>query len=863
MTGVAERDRIMICTAKCIYGKKRSYLNKAEIMGVRPAKRAGVLEAMLIVVLLVSLAMLPAVSALPQAPRVRPDPAPDPASSRASAVEDKLFLRTNGTGGALTMSTVAGTGGSLRALPVEAALPNGLNASVEVVGKDMTQGAVKGMWLWFELRGVPQLNTITIQIMENDAVIANGSMQLGSATGVKRWDVPFVSGESHTFPKGAVIKVRVSSSLPGTTMQVNSAECYLLMPMTAPPVTPAVATFYSAGRPTTEFHPNWPDSVRKVITEGDIVSLFGPSDIPSSGVQVTIRNPSGDIASNGTATLSGAHYSNTWSYARGQVPGNYNVTVRVVDQQGHEYFASMTISMLRYAVFVSSPQQDADEVIKGAASPPKGGSQGKDAVYSLLVLNSGYSDTTVTMRVSSDPPPGWSATLSSTSLATIAPGATSNVTLTVIPGAEVDYGNRAVIYIEAVSDSDTRTPKASWTVQTVTNATMSRTLDFSLNSPSDVSVDISQKATFQMLARNKGVLDMNVTFSHSGVPFGWDAVFTDVGGMVHLDTGANSEKTVTLVVTAPSEEVANISRVAQLTVTAQVLEDASLEKRITTITRLITILGLTVDKTSQTCDPGGKVDFRATISNMDPAVSHPVRITVTPPAEWPLTSISFSPRETNLGANTSTTIIITVMPPATAEANLDSGYTLTIKAEPTDQPTRSNSTAIVVKLRANVNFEMTLSSASREATPGAKVTLQLTVKNLGNSNINVVIFVAADIPQDWKVHLNDGTTDVLSPPNPLTVSLAPSGRSGATQVINLTIQPSSASRSDTAVKITLTATAGTDVKKSSSVQVTVKKDLMARLRDAIMDSALVIVFCILVLLVFAVLLRRNARPAKR
>jgi len=477
------------------------------------------------------------------------------------------------------------------------------------------------------------------------------------------------------------------------------------------------------------------------------------------------------------------------------------------------------------------------------------------------VLNSGFSDTTVTMRVSSDPPPGWSATLSSTSLATLAPGATANVTFTVTPDADVEYGTRAVIYVEAVADSDTRTPKSSWTVQTVTNATMSRTLDFSLNGQSDISVDISQKATFAMLARNKGVLDMNVTFSASGAPFGWTTRL-EPSGMVRLDTGQNSERTVTLEVTAPAEEVANISRVAQITVTAQVLEDASLEKRITTITRLITILGITVDKKEQTCDPGGKVDFRVTLSNMDPAASHPVRITVTPPATWPATSVSFSPRETQLGANTTTTIIISVIPPSTAEAS-DSGYQLTIKAEPTDQPTRSNSTQIIVKLRAKVDFEMSLSAASRDATPGQKVTLQLTVKNLGNSFINVVIFVAADIPQDWKVHLSLGDTDVLSPPNPLTVSLTPSGRDGATQVVNLTIQPSAATRSDTAVKVSLTATAGEGVKKTSSVQVTVKKDLMARLRDAITDSALVIIFCILVLMVFAVMVRRNARPAKR
>jgi uncharacterized membrane protein len=777
-----------------------------------------------------------------------------------AAVEDKLYFRTNGTGGVLSMSTVPGTAGSPRTLPVEAVLPHGLNASVEVVGKDMTQGNLKGMWLWFELRGVPLGNTITIQIFENDGnPIANGTMPMGTASGVKRWDVPFVSGESHTFPKGVVIKVRVSSTLP-TTMQVGSADCYLLMPMTSSPISPGLGTYYAPGRAATEFHPNWPDSVRKVITEGDVVSLFGPSDIQS--VLVTIRNPSGEIASNGTGTLTAAHYVNTWSYARGQVPGNYNVTVRVLDQQGHEYLASMMISMLRYAVFVSSPQQDADEVIKGAASPPKGGSQAKDAVYSLLVLNSGYSATTVTMRVSSDPPPGWTATLSTTSLASINPGATANVTFTVMPNADVEYGNRAVIYVEAVADSDTRTPKSSWTVQSVTNATMSRTLDFSLNTDATVSVDLAQKATYQMLARNKGVLDMNVTVSASGAPIGWSARFTDVSGMFHLDTGANSERTVTLEVTAPSEEVSDISRVAQITVTAQVLEDASLEKRVTTITRLITILGLSVDKTVQTCDPGGKVDFRATISNMDPLISHPIRITVTPPTDWLATSVSFSPRETLLSPNTTTTIIITVIPPSSAEANLDSGYTLTIKAEPTDQPTRSNSTSIVVKLRANVDFTMELSSSSRDAAPGQKVTLQLTVKNLGNSNISVVIFVAADIPQDWKVHLNDGTTDVLSPPNPLTVTLAPQGKSGATQMVNLTVQVAGATRSDTTVKITLTATAN-DFKKSSSVQVTVKKGLFERVRDAMVDSALVIVFCILVLLVFGVLVRRNARPARR
>jgi len=297
---------------------------------------------MLVAILLLSMTLLPAVSALPQAPRLRP--APDPAPGRAvAAVEDKLFIRTNGTGGALTMSTVPGTAGAPRTLPVEAALPNGLNTSVEVVGKDMTQGNVKGMWLWFELQGAPTLTTVRIEVLEDATVIANGTMTLTSFGGVKRWDVPFVSGESHTFPKGAVIKVKVSST-PPSAIRINSADSYLLMPMTSAPVLPAVATYYAPGRPASEFHPNWPDSVRKVITEGDIVSLFGPSDIPASGVQVTIRNPSGDIASNGTATLSGARYSNTWSYARGQVPGNYNVTVRVADQQGHEYFASMTIS---------------------------------------------------------------------------------------------------------------------------------------------------------------------------------------------------------------------------------------------------------------------------------------------------------------------------------------------------------------------------------------------------------------------------------------------------------------------------------------------------------------------------------------
>lgn len=819
------------------------------------------------VLLLLSLAAMPMVLALPQLPRPAPRDGPQQDSARVAAVvEDRLFLHRHAqwTPSLLLNTTpttnrqeAAVTGGGIE---FTSQVP--LGSEISIAGKDdRSGGSGKGIWLNFLLSGVLFNSDVTITILQDDTVVANGTTTLSAVATRTEWSVPFTNGElDHTFPSGALIKLRIACSRPAT-MTYNTTDSYILLPLMSNPVLPQMATSYANGKITTEFHPYWSDAVRHIRVEGDIVTAFGTDDIKS--VTVQIRSPSGDEAANGSVQrLWGGHYIFWWNYSKGQLPGNYNVTVKVLDRQDHAYPVTTIVTMLRHAVYISSPQQDTDDVAKGAASPSKGGSEGKSAAYSLIVLNSGYAATTVTMRVSSEPPKGWSATLSTTALASLEPGATANVTFTVVPDSSIMYGSRAIIYVEGVADADTRVPKASWTLQTVTNATMSRALDFSLNGPSEVALDLDQTATYEMLARNRGVLDMNVSFAVSGTPLGWSARL-DVSGLVHLDTGANSERILRLSVTAPSEEVANLSRVAQLTVTAQVQEDSSLEKRVNTVTRLITILGLSVDKTVQTCDPGGQVSFRATISNMDPMLSHPVRITVALPSEWPASAVTFTPRETILGPNTTTTITLTVAPPAAAEANLDSGYTLTIKVEPTDQPTRSNSTNIVVKLREKVEFSMEIAPSSRDATPGEKVALRLTLKNTGNSDVIVVVFVAADIPQDWKVHLNDGKTDVLSPPNPLSVQLAPAGRAGATQTVNLTVQPSKSTRSDTTVKITITATAGADVKTTSSASITVKKDLLARLYDAVLDSLLVIIFCVLVLVVFGVLLRRNARPARR
>ncbi len=807
---------------------------------------------------MVLLVALPAVYAVPNQNLPRRSLGAAPAPGRDAGEWDvKLFFRSNGTSGAPYMSTVPGTTASPHQLPVDLALQHSFNESVVVIGKDMSTSSKKGMWLWAQISGVPLGNNIGIEILENDNVIANGTVPLGTATGVKRWDVPFVSDEiSHTFPAGSTLKLRISAtSVAPTTIQLNAQEGYLWMPMTTPPLDVGMGTYNAPGKATTEFAPNWPDSIRRIRVEGDIGSLFGPGDIHN--VVVTIRNPSGGIAFNSTAQLSDTHYIANWSYSRTDaVPGNYNVTVSAFDQQGHEYPVYLMVTMLRYAVYVSSPQQDANDIVTGMASPPRGGSEEKDAVYSLLVLNSGYSGTSATLRVSSDPPPGWTATLSTGSTPTISPGATVNITFTVSPNSAVDFGNRAVIYVEAIADADTGTPKASWTIQSVTNATMSRSLDFTIVGASESWVDVGQTVTYQMLAQNKGVLDMNVTFTLSGIPIGWSALL-DVSGPVRLDTGSGSQKAVDLKVTAPANEVANLSRVAQLTVTAQVLEDSSLQKQVMTVTRLITILGLSVSPSVLLSDPtvlGGKVDFHATISNLDPLNSHPLHIAVAQPADWPASSVSFSPRDTLLSPNTTTTIIISVTPPSNAVANTDSGYTLAVTVTPTDQPTRSNATNIVVKVSPRYEITMDISQTGMDASPGQKVTATITIKNLGNSDA-VVTLGAAGQPSDWKVRFEDVTA-----PDLYTITLAPAGQAGSMQTVNLTIQPSKSSRDNTQVKVTVTAASGAP-QKTVSIQLTVKKDQLAKLVDSLTDSMLLLVLCVLVLIVFAVVLRRSARTA--
>jgi len=825
---------IMNYITKSIYGKKGCYLHKAEIMGVGPAKRIGRRSAAALAMFAVMILCFTAVSALPHRQDMRPDsPAPASGSGRDIVVEDKLYFhRHNQLTPQLILNTTPTTNSITTAVAssITFTLQTALGTDVEIIGKDdKAGGPSKGMWLEFLLAGVPNTD-VTISILQDNATVARGTTTMRDP--IRSWSVPFTAQEvNHVFPSGCVIKIFIECNRP-TSLTYNTTDSYLLLPLSAPPVSPQLVTSYEASKPTTEFHPYWPDSVRRIRTEGDIATTFGPNDV--GVVQVTIRSPSGDIVSNSTAQLSAGHYVSIWNYSRGQTPGNYNVTVKVTDRQSHEYLATTVITMLQYASYISSKQTDIDGVIKGVASPPRGGSEKTDAKYALDILNSGFSATSITVRVSSDPPPGWTASLSSTSIASIMPGTSVNITFTVSAGAEIDYGSKAVIYVEAIADGDTRTPKASWTVQTVTNATMSRNFDFSIIEKSESWIDVDQTVNYQMLLRNKGILDMNITLAIAGTPVAWSAQL-DVPGMVRLGTGSASEKTVNLKVTAPAEEVGNLSRVAQIAVTAQAVEDSNLEKTITTVTHLITILSLQVTPDTVTSDPdslGGRADIRVTITNLDPTNIHTVRLTVTA-ADWPISSLKYDPKESLLSPNGATNITVSVTPPAGTLADEVAGYTVSVKIEPLDQPTRSNSTTVKLKVRQKYAVSLTTSNRNLETKPGEKMALSLTVTNLGNGNDNIKVYVAAGIPQDWQVHLND----VLSPPNSLTLQLAP----GAHADINMTIKSPDSSRDGTGVNVTITAMSGQakePVEQSIGVKLTVKKDLAGKLKDVLINDQL-------------------------
>jgi uncharacterized membrane protein len=829
-------------------------------MSARSAKRTGTLVstgAILTILLLLGCSAIAALPSLPRPGDSDSDSGTSGASQspgRATSYDDKVYFRANSTQSAPYMNTIPPTGQSqTRTLPVEIPMDNPLGTAVKIIGKDLSTGG-KGMWVWFSITGPPgAVNQITIEILEDNTTVAAATVP--NTQGQFRWDVPFTSGQEHTFPSGSVIKVKVASSLP-TIMAINNNNAYLLMPLTEPPISVGVGTYYAQGKPSSEFHPNAPDTIRHIRTEGDIVSLFGPSDL--SEVLVTIRNPMGDAVSNGTASITGTHYLAQWNYSKGQPAGNYNITVKVADRQGHDYYTYTVVTMQKFAVFISS-SQDYSDVVQGGASPPRGGSNARDAVYTLRVLNSGATATGVTVRVSSNPPPGWTASISPPSFSSINPGSFESVTMTVSASEEVEFGDKAVIYIEAIAESDSKVPKASWTLQSVTNATMSRNFEFTLMGATETWVDVGQTATYQLMLRNKGILDMNVTLSVSGIPVGWSYQI-DVNTKIYLDTGTNSEKSVNLRVTAPSEEVANLSRIAQISIKAQVVEEPTMDKQVTTVTRLITILGLSVSPSVQTSDSSilsGKVDFRTTINNLDPLNSHQVRITVTQPGEWPSTSVKYDPKETLLSPNGTTTITISVTPPSTAEANEVTGYTLGIKIEPMDQPTRSNSTVVTLKVKQRYAISLTVSANSLEVKPGKTASVTLTVKNDGNGNDSAILYIAASgIPQDWKVKLNE----VLSP-LPLTVALTATGRAGSTVTVTLIVQPSDASKDGEKVNITVTAKSPHASEVSASVGTTVKKEFNAKVWDALWDSALLILLTCFVLVIFAVVRRRSIRGA--
>lgn len=261
------------------------------------------------------------------------------------------------------------------------------------------------------------------------------------------------------------------------------------------------------------------------------------------------------------------------------------------------------------------PAGDAAEPMVGVAAP------GKPATYKLIVRNLAKdargAPVTDTVRISTTPlPDGWTATLSETAVR-LGGGESREVTLTILPPAEVEEGTSVTLGVTAASDS---LPAMADRLQVVTlirarygvdawldreGGPKSRTLVF----------EQGQQSRLTVVVKNLASVQDRILVTATPLSPEWKASFPESAReLTEVELQPGEVRALQLDIRAPAEGGSQ----SLLDITATSLSDASAATKVTAGLRMRSDarIALDIEEAALETQPGDEARFRITFRNL-------------------------------------------------------------------------------------------------------------------------------------------------------------------------------------------------------------------------------------------------------
>jgi uncharacterized membrane protein len=417
----------------------------------------------------------------------------------------------------------------------------------------------------------------------------------------------------------------------------------------------------------------------------------------------------------------------------------------------------------------------------------KSGAPGATVIYTLLLQNTGSMMDTITLGATG----GW-ATLPETEFV-LPPNQTTTVAVHVDIPAGAQDGDINVALVTAVSGGDPSQTAQSELTTTVVAPVDPPTYDVTLTPASDAkSGEPGAAVQYTLQVMNTGQVPDTFSLSASGNTWtvGLNAATTgellpgqsfELTVTVHIPAGAAHNASDTVVVTATSAGDPGVWANSTLTTTAEAVYGVDLSPA----------------AAAQAGLPGETVVYELTVTN-EGNTTDSFAFT----ASGHVWSVDL-PDPVTLAMGASTTVEVQVTIPANAPAGAVD--TVTVAATSQNDPSATAAydlTTLTTTAGAVYGVMLAPGAAAQTALPGAVVTYELTVTNMGNAT-DVFAFSVAD--NDWPVVL----------PNPVTLGM------GESAVVEVTATiPAGAHGGSMDVAIVTATSAGDPTKSASSVLTT-------------------------------------------
>jgi uncharacterized membrane protein len=597
--------------------------------------------------------------------------------------------------------------------------------------------------------------------------------------------VIFESGNEYEFPFGnrILVKLTASGTFPQIHYEVTNADSHIRL--NCKPVSDiTIGTHNFRGTETDVFYPNdltEPDDRQKVKIEGTVTDAFTSEDIRY--VELHIFGPGADITRNATWNENTSSFNYTWEYPGGVDYGEYNITARVVTLQYHDYTYYELFEMSEFGVIITSPHQIDGE---GAYNSPakRNVIQNSTISYLINVKNIGGSEVNVDLTATGNE--NWVFRFESDNLTLtdqkngrlegLGVGATKGAKLT------VDATGKALedfvhVYVSAVcvEDADKNSDlKTTTTVKVKYEVEME--FDDGQKTKTE-NIEMGAVVLFNFTVTNTGGKDDDIWFEVYGVPSGWSPELIGVqisptlGEYVSL--GSGKHKDLTLKITTPSQ---GGDVTADIDITGKShgsYEQQDPEVVSDTITgTIIMTSGVKLElmseyQRSQEADPEEQVSYQFELTNTgqnyaDFTVEYSSPIPMF--QGWDPEDISFSSNsydgEMEISLNDDASQVFTLFVEPTNEVIADN-YTIKVKASRDDDPAnRWAEQTVWVEVQQIFDIEVLDPidlDLSGEAEPGEDVEYEIQIRNNGNTQERINVFVV-EMPGGWEVDFGNANS---------------------------------------------------------------------------------------------------------